>query len=115
MFKLVRDSDSNRVNDILINKTIHVALHDNLWIFRDTDKKLEFNVDLLKMITNKNYNVDLAFISDRNLLFEFAEEMYFDEKDLGNKSTWDKTLIRLLRSPAIMAGSLKKKFLSQNH
>ena len=60
------------------------------------------------MITNKKYNVDLANLSDRKLMFEFAKGMYFDEKALSNKSTRDKSLIRLLKSPAIMAGFLKK-------
>ena len=43
--------------------------------------------------------------------------MYFDEKALVNKSIWDKPLVRLLKSPAIMAGSLKesnKRWLSSN-
>ena len=33
--------------------------------FRDTDKEFERKGDLLKMITNKNYNVDLASLSDK--------------------------------------------------
>ena len=46
-------------------------------------------------------------------MFEFAKEKYFDEIALGSKSTGDKTLIKLLKSPAVMAGSLKKKSLSK--
>ena len=38
-------------------------------------------------------------------MFEFANEMYFDEKALGNKSTRDKSLIRLLKSPGIMVSA----------
>ena len=77
-------------------------------IFRDTDKKFELEAELLKMKTNKNYNVDLANLPDKKLMYEFGKEMYFDEKALGNKSVRDKSLIRLLQSPAIMAGSLKE-------
>ena len=39
--------------------------------------------------------------------------MYFDEKALGKKSISDKTLIKLPKSPANMAGSLKKKPFSK--
>ena len=53
-FKLVKDSSSNRVNDLLIHNTIPITLHDNLLTFRDSDKQFELKVDLLKMITNKN-------------------------------------------------------------
>ena len=37
-FRLVKDSNSNRVNDLKINKTIPLTLHDNLLTFRDTGK-----------------------------------------------------------------------------
>ena len=59
-FKLVKDSSSNRVNDLLIHNTIPITSHNNLLTFRDTNKQFELKGDLLKMITNKNYNVDLA-------------------------------------------------------
>ena len=55
------------------------------------------------MITNKNYNVDLAKLSDKKLMYDFAKEMNFDLKAVGKKSTRDKTLIKLIKSPAIMA------------
>ena len=40
-FKLVQDPNSNRINDLLIKKTITVTLCDNLLTFRDTDEKFE--------------------------------------------------------------------------
>ena len=55
--------------------------------FRDTGKDFELKVDLLKMITNKNYNVDLASLKDRELMYDFAKEMNFDTTAPGNKST----------------------------
>ena len=93
-FKLVKVPDSNRVNDLLINKTIPVTLYNNLLTFRDTDEKFELGGEISKMMTNKNYNVHLANLLDKKLMFEFAKEMYFDEKAPGNKSTRDKTFIR---------------------
>ena len=53
-FKLVKDSNSNRGNDLLIHKSIPITLDDNLLTFRDTGKIFELTGDLLKMITNKN-------------------------------------------------------------
>ena len=60
------------------------------------------------MITNKNYNVDLAKSSDKKLTFEFAKEVCFDQKSLGFKSTRDKSPKGLRQSLAIMAESLKE-------
>ena len=63
--KLLKDPNSNKVNDLLINKTKPVTLYNNLLTFRDTDEKFEILGDLSKLITNKNYNVDLANLSDK--------------------------------------------------
>ena len=64
-FRLVKASSSNRVNDLLIHKTIPITLHDNLLTFRDTGKIFELKGDLSKMITNKNYNFSLASLQDK--------------------------------------------------
>ena len=84
-FKLVNDPDSNKVKGLLVNKTLPVSLCNNLLTFRDTDIYLDLG-DLLKMITNKNYNVDLANFSDKKIMFNFAKDMNFDEKSLGEKA-----------------------------
>ena len=86
-FDLVEDSNSKRVNDMLIHNTIPVTLYNVLLIFRGTGNEFELKGDLLKMTTNKNYNVDLASLSDKKLLYDFAKEMYYDVKDPGRKST----------------------------
>ena len=98
-FKLVSDHNSNRVNDLLKQNTIPVTLFNNLLTFRDTGKEIEFQGDLLKMITNKNYSVDFARLQDKKLMYDFAKEMNFDTKAQGNKSNRDRTLIKLLKSP----------------
>ena len=79
-FKLIKDSTSNRVNDLLIRNTIPITLHDNLLTFLDTSKVFELKEDVLKMITNKNYNIDHASLSDKKLMYDFAKEMHFDTK-----------------------------------
>ena len=101
-FKLVKDSSSNRVNDLLIHNSIPITLHDNLLTFRDSNKQFELKGDLLKMITNKNYNVDLASLQDKKLMYDFAKERNFDLKAQSNKSTRDRTLIKLPKSPGLM-------------
>ena len=101
-FKLVKDSGSNRVNDLLIHNSIPITLYNNLLTFRDTGKEFELKGDLLKMITNNNYNVDHASLADKKLMYDFAKEMHFDMRAVGKKSTRDKTLIKLIKSPGLM-------------
>ena len=114
-FKLVKDHSSNRVNDLLINKTIPITLYNNLLTFRDTGKEFELKGDLLILINNKKFNVDLASLADKKIMYDFAKEMTFDLKAQGNKSTRDRTLINLLKSPGLMvsaSGVSKTIFLS---
>ena len=107
----MKDSNSNRVNDSLLHNTKPVTLYYKFVNVRDTDKKFELKRDLLKMITNKNYNVDLANLSDKKLRYDFAKEMYFDVKAPSNKRTRDRTLKKLLKPPAIMVSGLSIIFL----
>ena len=104
-FKLVKDLSSNRVNDLKINKTIPITLYGNMLTFRDTNKQFEIKGDLLEMITNSKFNVDLASLSDKELMYDFAKEMHFDPKASGNKSTRDRKLIKLLNSPGLMVSA----------
>ena len=94
------------VNNLLIHYTIPVTLYDNLLTFRDTGKEIPLKLDLLKKITNKNYNVDLTSLLDKKLMYDFAKEMYCDVKATGIKSTRDRTLIKLLKSPGIIVSAL---------
>ena len=66
-FKLVRDSSSNRVNDLLIHNANPINVHNTLLIFRDTNKEFELKGDHSKMITNENYNLDLASLADKKI------------------------------------------------
>ena len=96
-FKLINDSTSDRFNDLKINNSIPITLYNNILTFRDTGKEFELKGNLLKMITNKNYNVDHASLSDKKLMYDFAKEMHFDTKALGNKSTRDRTLKKITK------------------
>ena len=104
-FKLVKDSSSNRVNDLLRHNSKPITLHENLLTFRDSNKQFELKGDLLKMITNKNYNVDLASLQDKKIMYDFAKEMNFDMRAPGNKSTRDRPLIKLLKSPGLIVSA----------
>ena len=99
-FKLVKDPSSNRFNDLKIHNSIPIILYGNILTFRDTGKEFELKGDLLEMITNKDYIVDLVTLSDKNLMYDFAKEMNFDLKAIGKKSTRDKSLIKLLKKPS---------------
>ena len=101
-FKSLKDFRSNRVNDLLIKNTIPITSHNNLLTIRDTGKVIELKGDLLKMIAYKNYNVDLAKLADKTLMYDFAKEMHFDVRGQGRESTRDSTVVKLLESPGLM-------------
>ena len=116
-FRLEKDHNSNRVNVLLMKNKRPITLYGNMLTFRDTNKQFELKGDLLELVTNSKYNVDLASLADKKLMYDFAKEMHFDQKAVGNKSTRDKTLIRLLKSPGLMvsaSGVSKKIFLSSD-
>ena len=82
---------------------------------RDSGKVFDLKGDLSEKITNKNFNVYLSKLSDKRIMYDFAEELNFDLKAIGKKSTRDRTLIKLLKSPSLMvsaSGVSKTKFLS---
>ena len=96
---------------------IPITLYGNMLTFRDTNKQFELKGDLLEMITNSKFNVDLASLSDKKLMYDFAKEMHFDKKASGNKSIRDRKLIKLLNSPGLIvsaSGVSKTIFLSSD-
>ena len=117
-FRLERDHNSTRVNDLLMKNKIPITLYGNMITFRDTNKQFELTGNLLEMITNEDYNVDHASLADKKLMYDFAKEMHFDMKAACKKKpTRDKTLIKLLKSPGLIvssSGVSKKIFLSSD-
>ena len=116
-FRLVKDHNSNRVNDLLMKNKIPFTLYCNMLTFRDTNKQIELKGDLLEMITNSKFNVDLASLSDKKLMYDFAKERHFDTKASGNKSIRDTKLIKLLNSLGLIvfaSGGSKTIFLSSD-
>ena len=114
-FRLKKDLNSTKMNDFKINKGIPVTLVSNILIFRDSYKSFKLEGDLLEAMTNYDFNVDHSTQQDRKLIHELAKEMNFNMREKGNKSERDKSIIRLLKSPAIMASGVKKTiFLSSD-
>ena len=104
-FKLFKNSSSTKVYYLFIHKTLPITRQNNLLTFRDTGKEFELQGVLFKIITNKNYNVHLASLADKKLMYDFAKEMHFDVRGPGNKSTRDRTLIKLPKSPGLIASA----------
>ena len=81
--------------------------------FGDTDKRFLLNGSFLQTKTKNIYNVDLANLLGQKIKFESAKEMYFDKKALSRKSVRYEPIIRLPKSPAIIAGSFIEKSFSK--
>ena len=79
-FKLVKGSSSNRVKDLLIHNTIPVTLYNNLLTFLETGKEFELQGDLLKILTNKSYIIDIASLCGKTLMYDFTKESILRSK-----------------------------------
>ena len=95
-------------------KTKPVTQYDTLLTFRDRDKRFELEGDFLQMTTIKNYNADIANLPDKKLRFEFAKEMYFNEKTPAEKKAKEISLLRGLSNHQLSGRGLSKRNLSQN-
>ena len=73
--------------------------------FRDSKKSFKLDGDLLKTITNCNFNVTHSNPQGQKLIYEFVKEMNFNINWIGRKSNRDEFLAKLLKSPSIMVSS----------
>ena len=114
-FRLKRDLNSTKKNDFLIKDGIPVTIFSNMLTFRDTNKSFKLDGVLLETLTNYGFNVSHSNPKDQKLIYEFGKEMNFNIKQKGRKSNRDKSMIKLLKSPAIMAPGISKRiFLSSD-
>ena len=114
-FKLIKGQKSIRMNDSLINGGIAVSFCSNMITFRDSNKSFKLDGDLLETMTNYVFNVNHANQQDRKLIYEFGKERMFDIEQKGRKSNRDKSMIKLIESPAIMVSGISKTiFLSSD-
>ena len=98
------------MNDFLINGGIPVTLFSNMLPFRDSNKSFKIDGDLSETMTNYVFNVNLSDPEDQKLIYEFVKEKNFNIKQNGRKSDRDRSLIKLLKSPAIGASGISTKF-----
>ena len=113
-FNFKKDLNSTKMNYFLINVGIPVTLFSIMITFRDSNKSFKLDGDLLETITNYDFNVSHSHPKDQKLIYDFGKEMNFNIKQKGRKSDRDKSMIKLLKSPAIMASGVTTVFLSEN-
>ena len=96
------------MNDFLINEGIPVTIFSNKLTFRNSNKSFKSDGYLLETITNYDFNVSHCNPKDQRLFYEFGKEMNFNIRLKGGKSNRGKAMIKLLKSPAIMASGISK-------
>ena len=107
-FRLKKDLNLSMMNDFSINGGIPVSSLSNMITSKDSNNTFKLDGDLLETIANYDFNVDQSNQQDRKPKYEFLKELKYIFKQKGNKSNRDKSLKRLLESPAIMASGVSK-------
>ena len=101
--RLKKDLNSTKLNVFLINEGKPVTLFSEMITFRDSNKSFKIDGELLELITNYDFNISHYNPKNQNLIYEFGKEMNFNIKQKGRKSNRLKSMIKLLKSPTIMA------------
>ena len=71
---LKKNLNSTKMNDFLINEGITVTLFSNMITFRDRNKSLKLDGDLLETITNYDFNNSHSNPKNQNFIYEFGKE-----------------------------------------
>ena len=112
-FRFKKELNSTKMKEFLINEGIPVTLFSNMISSRDSNKSFKLDGDLLETKTNYDFKVSHSNPKDQKLIYESGKAMNFNIKQKGRKSDRDRSLIKLLKSPAIMASGISNiKFLS---
>ena len=77
-FRLIKDPNSTKTNDFLINENVPITIFNNMLILRDTDKIFKLEGDLLKKMTNNKFNVDHSNQQNRKIIYEIGKEMKYN-------------------------------------
>ena len=64
----MKDPNSIRMNDFLIVGGIPVSLYSNMLTFRDSNKSFQLDGDLLKTMTQNDFNVSHSHPQDQKLI-----------------------------------------------
>ena len=114
-FRLTKDPNSTKPNDLLINEKVPVTIFNNMLTFRDTNKVFILEGDLYKVITDYKFNVDNSNKQNRQIIYEFGKEMKYKLKNKGRPSIRHNSMIRLLnQSPITASGFTKTIILSSD-
>ena len=111
LFRIIKDLNSTKMNDFLRNGGIPVTLFGNMLTFRDSNKPFKLDGDLLESMTNYDFNVSLFIPKHQKLIYEFGKAKNFTIKQKGRKSDKTISLIKLLKSKAIMASVISTIFI----
>ena len=114
-FSLKKDLNSTKMSDFLMNECIPVTLFCNMLTSIDSIKSFKVDGDLLETMTDYDFNVSLSNPKDQTLIYEFGIEMKFNVTQKGRKSDRDNFMIKLLKSPAIMASGVSKIIFRSSH
>ena len=71
--------------------------------FKDRNKPFNLDGDLLKTMTNYDFNASFSNPQHQKLNYGFGKERNFKIKQTGRKSNRDISLKKLFKSPAVMA------------
>ena len=82
--------------------------------FRDSKKSFKIDGDLLETMTIYDFNVNLSNSEDQKLNYEFGKEVNINIRHKRRKSNRDRSLLNLLKSPAIMASGISTILLSSD-
>ena len=93
-FRLIKDPNSTKPNDFLINEKVPVTIFNNMLTFRDTNKTFKLEGDLYKVITEYKFNEDRSNKQNRQGIYEFGKEMKYKLKYKGRPSTRHTSMIR---------------------
>ena len=65
---LIKDINSAKMNDLLMNTSIPVTLYSNMLSFTDSDKSFKLDGDLLETMKNYDFNVSHSNPQDQKLI-----------------------------------------------
>ena len=114
-FRLTKDPNSTKSNDLLINEKVPVTIFNDMLTFRDTNEVFKLEGDLYKVITDYKFNVDHSNKQNRQIIYEFGKEMKYKLKNKGRPSIRHNSMIRFLnQSPIKGSGFTKTIILSSD-
>ena len=83
----MKDLNSTKMNDFLINEGTPVTLISNMLTLKDINKSFKLNGDILETMTNYDFNVCFSIPKYQKLSYEFGKGMNFNMKQKQEKVT----------------------------